>query len=108
MNTTQPLLCTLILLCTLGGCVEPSLPTIGRSVGDVPMTKLIEFDNDNQCYRFIENVSFASRFADGMAYAQATCLKADKKIGRISIENLATMHVSLTSDGEYYIVKGGY
>ena len=47
-------------------------------------------------------------FADGMAYQQTTCLNAGKKIGRKTIDEVAELHVSLTSDGEYYIVKGGY
>lgn len=99
------------ILTSLGfvtACSESVLPTIGRTHGDVPMTSLLTFDNDNQCYRFLQAVAFEAPFADGMAYQQSTCLPESKKIGRKTIAEVAKMHVSLTSDGEYYIVKGGY
>ena len=98
----------LILAALTAGCMEPTLPTIGRSVGDMPMSRLVQFDSNEKCFRFRENVSFEAPFADGMAYSKKACLKSGKKIGRLPIETLATMHVSLTSDGEYYIVKNGY
>jgi len=89
-------------------CSDGPLPTIGRTHGDVPMSRLIAFDSQQKCYRFLENVSFEAPFADGMAYQQTTCLTAGKKVGRKTIDEVAELHVSLTSDGEYYIVKGGY
>lgn len=99
---------TLTGLGLITGCSESALPTIGRTHGDVPMTSLLTFDNDKQCYRFLKDVSFEAPFADGMAYQQSTCLPESKKVGRKTIAEVARMHVSLTSDGEYYIVKGGY
>ena len=92
----------------LQACSEAQLPTIGRTFGDVPMSTLVSFDDEHQCYRFLKNVAFEAPFADGMAYTQSTCLPNGKKVGRKTIEEVAALHVSLTSDGEYYIVKGGY
>ena len=77
-------------------------------MGDVPMSRLLTFDAQQQCYRFLKSVSFEAPFADGMAYQQSTCLTKDIKVGRKTIEQVSQLHVSLTSDGEYYIVKGGY
>ena len=109
MNLLAARRCILIGLAGLiTACNEGPLPTIGRTHGDVPMSRLISFDSQQKCYRFLENVSFEAPFADGMAYQQATCLNAGKKIGRKTIDEVAELHVSLTSDGEYYIVKGGY
>lgn len=92
----------------ISACSDAKLPTIGRTMGDVPMSRLITFDNEQQCYRFLKNVFFEAPFADGMAYQQSTCLTANKKVGRKTMKEIANLHVSLTSDGEYYIVKGGY
>lgn len=72
------------------------------------MRRLMDFDNEQQCYRFLHNVWFEASFADGMAYKQSTCLPADKKIGRKTTSEIAKLHVSLTYDGEHYIIKSGY
>ncbi|MDG6098584.1 hypothetical protein EXU34_14120 [Alteromonas sp. ZYF713] len=109
MNLFAARLCLLIGFTGLtAACSEGPLPTIGRTHGDVPMSRLIAFDSQKKCYRFLENVSFEAPFADGMAYQQTTCLTVGKKIGRKTIDEVAELHVSLTSDGEYYIVKSGY
>ncbi|MDC8829887.1 hypothetical protein [Alteromonas gilva] len=105
----QSVVVAALTLSTLGvGCSDAQLPTIGRTQGDVPMLRLIKFDGDQQCYRFLHDVLFEAPFADGMAYKQSTCLHKDKKIGRKTAAEVAALHVSLTSDGEYYIVKSGY
>ena len=109
MNLFAARRCLLIGLAGLiTACSEGPLPTIGRTHGDVPMSRLIAFDSQQKCYRFLENVAFEAPFAEGMAYQQTTYLNAGKKIGRKTIDEVAELHVSLTSDGEYYIVKGGY
>ncbi|GGF86519.1 hypothetical protein [Alteromonas lipolytica] len=95
-------------LLLLTACSEAQLPTIGRTLGDVPMSRLISFDSQQKCYRFLKSVAFEAPFADGMAYQQSTCLAKDIKVGRKTMEEVSQLHVSLTSDGEYYIVKGGY
>lgn len=97
-----------ILAITLIACNDNSLPTIGRTQGDFPMQTLLHFDSENQCYRFVQNVLFEAPFADGMAYPKDTCLESAKKIGRKTSEEVAALHVSLTYNGEYYIVKSGY
>lgn len=96
------------LLITLSGCSKDSLPTIGRTHGDFPMQTLLNYDDNEKCYRFSQNVLFEAPFADGMAYLQNRCLDADKKIGRKTAKEVSALHVSLTYNGEYYIVKGGY
>ena len=83
MNLFAARRCLLIGLAGLiTACSEGPLPTIGRTHGDVPMSRLIAFDSQQKCYRFLENVAFEAPFADGMAYQQTTCLNAGKKIGR--------------------------
>lgn len=72
------------------------------------MALLMQYDKKNDCYKFLKNVSFEAPFADGMAFNQSTCLAKEKKVDRKTAEQLAAMHVSLTYDGEYYIIKNGY
>lgn len=96
-----------LIICT-SGCSEPGLPSVGRTSGDVSMALLMQYDTKNDCYKFMKNVSFEAPFADGMAFNQSTCLAKDKKVGRKTAQELASMHVSMTSDGEYYIIKNGY
>ena len=97
-----------ISIFTLAGCNDDSLPTIGRTHGDFPMKSLLNNDDNEKCYRFSQNVLFEAPFADGMAYLKNRCLEADKKIGRKTAKEVSALHVSLTYNGEYYIVKGGY
>ena len=68
-----------IFIFTLAGCNNDSLPTIGRTHGDFPMKSLLNYDDNEKCYRFSQNVLFEAPFADGMAYLKNRCLEADKK-----------------------------
>ena len=90
----------------LTACLPKTLPTIGRTHGDVPMTMLLEPTED--CWRFTERVYFEAPFATGMGFDAEQCLAGDVKIGRKTVGELAAMHVTLTFDGEYYIIKHGY
>ena len=59
MNLFAARRCLLIGLAGLiTACSEGPLPTIGRTHGDVPMSRLIAFDSQQKCYRFLENVAF--------------------------------------------------
>ena len=69
-----------IFIFTLAGCNNDSLPTIGRTHGDFPMKSLLNYDDNEKCYRFSQNVLFEAPFAHGMAYLKNRCLEADKKL----------------------------
>jgi hypothetical protein len=56
----------------------------------------------------LEHVYFDAPFATGMSFTAGDCLSNDTKIGQKTAEQLAMMHVTLTYDGEFYIIKHGY
>jgi hypothetical protein len=97
-----------LVLLGLTACQDAQLPTIGRTLGDFPMASILTFQNDKNCYNFENKIYFESDFAEGMAFAANTCLGGDKKIGQKTVADIANMHVSITYDGEYYIIKSGY
>jgi len=113
MNTSKRSITTLgrtivlfILCSSLFACKPNTLPTIGRTHGDLPMTLLLVADED--CYRVQKNVYFEAPFATGMSFSADDCLASEQKVGRKSVSELASMHVTVTFDGEFYIVKHGY
>ncbi|WP_100658254.1 hypothetical protein [Alteromonas flava] len=87
-------------------CQREALPTIGRTNGDFPMSKLLTQQDD--CWTFSQRVYFDSSFATGMSFSPEDCLSNERKIGRKTVAEIAQMHVSLTYDGQYYIIKNGY
>ena len=91
---------------SLLACKPNTLPTIGRTHGDLPMSLLLVADND--CYRVVKNIYFEAPFATGMSFSANECLTSEQKVGRKSVAELALMHVTVTFDGEFYIVKHGY
>ncbi|MDM7861066.1 hypothetical protein QTP81_10705 [Alteromonas sp. ASW11-36] len=100
--------CTLIAAVLLMqiGCGPKTLPTVGRTHGDLPMTMVMELSEN--CWRFLKPVYFEAPFATGMSFNQGSCLAPEKKIGRKTVAQIASMKVSMTYDGEFYIVKNGY
>ncbi len=90
----------------LFGCQPQSLPTIGRTHGDLPMS-LILSQNDT-CWTFKEPVYFDTQQATGMSFNAEDCLSSETKIGRNTVAEWSQKKVSMTYDGEYYIIKSGY
>lgn len=88
-------------------CKPMTLPTIGRTHGDLPMTMLLSKDSD-QCFRVLKHLYFEAPFATGMSFRANDCLAGNDKVGRKSVSQLVDMHVTVTFDGEFYIIKHGY
>ena len=103
MRLLKALLCMLVLV----ACKPMTLPTIGRTHGDLPMKYLLH-KQSSDCFRVLKNVYFDAPFATGMSFTAGDCLSNDTKIGQKTVEQLAMMHVTLTYDGEFYIIKHGY
>lgn len=91
----------------LMACKPTTLPTIGRTHGDLPMTMLLTEERSG-CFRVLKHLYFEAPFATGMSFRANDCLQANTKIGQKSARQLAAMHVTLTYDGEFYIIKHGY
>ncbi len=105
LDKTRFLLCVVTAL-ILAGCGPQMLPTVGRTHGDLPMTIIMEQQED--CWSFLKPVYFEAPFATGMSFDSNSCLTSEQKIGRKTVAEIAAMKVSMTYDGEYYIIKNGY
>jgi hypothetical protein len=90
----------------LVGCKPNTLPTIGRTHGDLPMTLILQ--PDESCTKILQNVYFEAPFATGMSFRRGDCLPESQKVGRKTVAELTQMHASITFDGEFYIIKNGY
>ncbi|WP_100641670.1 hypothetical protein [Alteromonas facilis] len=106
MRANYILLLMVTVMLVLGGCQRDDLPTIGRTHGDFPMARILV--NKDGCWVFTQKVYFDTPFATGMSFDKNSCLQDSAKIGRKQVTDLVNMHVSLTYDGEYYIIKNGY
>ncbi|MBT0587233.1 hypothetical protein [Alteromonas oceanisediminis] len=100
------LLLGVVFVLLLSGCSDSTLPTIGRTKGNFAMQTLLKEQQD--CFQVERPIYFEAPFATGMSFSPPDCLDKQRKIGRKSVAEVAQLRVTITYDGDYYIIKHGH